>query len=475
MIEAKSISKFFSVINEKGMAEGLAAVLNISLTIPDGRIVTLLGPSGCGKSTFLEILAGLQASTDGEIVIDGKRVLEPLPSTRKEMEDYKRRYRFIPPLANGVFLDRPKHDIAMIFQDYAVFPWMTVVQNVIFALKLRNSGKARLSKKELYEKARYYLNLVDLGSVEYKYPSQLSGGMRQRLALARAPPHPGHRRGVHPQGVEPFDTRRDYPGNQRGCDHRRPEPCPCRGHTGGHFRGRRVVGSIASGRPAGQRGQNHCGHTPRFGGTLPFDPAFGSGGRVSPALLAIVLGFPGCRTGKGTAQDLPLEAPPVITPATYQHTLYNGKPQPIEAKANREGAPLAITHFASLEALERDEGGTAEPPVAVGDYYARIERPAGGGFAAGRAIAVEYHVQKALVAIAAADKQQLYYDGLPETIAVSVDQPVPLTIAYYAAGSAAALDGLPVDPGDYVAKISFGGNANYLGASKDVVLSIVNE
>jgi NitT/TauT family transport system ATP-binding protein len=186
VIEARSITKFFSVVNEKGLAEGLTAVLNISLTIQDGKIVTLLGSSGCGKSTFLEILAGLQAPTDGEIVIDGKRVLEPLPSTRKEMEDYKRRYRFISPLANGVFQDRPRNDIAMIFQDYAVFPWMTAIQNVIFALKLRNSGKTGLSKNELREKARYYLNQVDLGNVEHKYPSQLSGGMRQRLALARA-------------------------------------------------------------------------------------------------------------------------------------------------------------------------------------------------------------------------------------------------------------------------------------------------
>jgi NitT/TauT family transport system ATP-binding protein len=201
VIEAKSITKFFSVINEKGLAEGLTAVLNISLTIPDGKIVSLLGPSGCGKSTFLEILAGLQAPTDGEIRIDGNRVLEPLPSTRKEMEAYKRRYRFISPLANGVFRDRPKHDIAMIFQDYAVFPWMTAIQNVVFALKLRSAGpggpssgagspnpagRGKLSRKELYEKARFFLNQVGLGGAEYKYPSQLSGGMRQRLALARA-------------------------------------------------------------------------------------------------------------------------------------------------------------------------------------------------------------------------------------------------------------------------------------------------
>jgi NitT/TauT family transport system ATP-binding protein len=186
MIEAKSITKFFSVINEKGLAEGLTAVLNVSLTIPDGKILSLLGPSGCGKSTFLEILAGLQAPTDGTIHIDGKLVLEPLPSTRKEMEAYKRRYRFISPLANGVFRDRPKHDIAMIFQDYAVFPWMTVIQNVNFALKLRNPGGGKAAKAERNEKAHYALNQVGLAGTEYKYPSQLSGGMRQRLALARA-------------------------------------------------------------------------------------------------------------------------------------------------------------------------------------------------------------------------------------------------------------------------------------------------
>ncbi|MDR1445619.1 MAG: ABC transporter ATP-binding protein [Treponema sp.] len=188
MIEAKSIGKFFSVINEKGLAEGLTAVLNVSLTIPDGKIVSLLGPSGCGKSTFLEILAGLQAPTDGTIHIDGKLVLEPLPATRKEQIAYRRRYRFISPLANGMFRDHPKHDIAMIFQDYAVFPWMTAIQNVEFALRLRNAGPAgkRLRRNEIREKAALYLNKVDLGVFAHKYPSQLSGGMRQRLALARA-------------------------------------------------------------------------------------------------------------------------------------------------------------------------------------------------------------------------------------------------------------------------------------------------
>jgi len=189
MIEAKSISKFFSVINEKGIAEGLTACLNISLNIPDGKIVSFLGPSGCGKSTFLEILGGLQAPTDGTIHIDGKLVLEPLPATRKEQIAYKRRYRFISPLANGVLRDSPKHDIAMIFQDYAVFPWMTALHNVEFALKLRNAGRkgeARLRRAQITEKALVFLQKVGLAPFANKYPSQLSGGMRQRLALARA-------------------------------------------------------------------------------------------------------------------------------------------------------------------------------------------------------------------------------------------------------------------------------------------------
>jgi NitT/TauT family transport system ATP-binding protein len=87
-----------------------------------------------------------------------------------------------------VFRDHPKHDIAMIFQDYAVFPWMTAIQNVEFALKLRNAGKTqtKLKRSELAEKARFYLHKVGLGVFAHKYPSQLSGGMRQRLALARA-------------------------------------------------------------------------------------------------------------------------------------------------------------------------------------------------------------------------------------------------------------------------------------------------
>lgn len=181
MIEAKNITKFFSLVNDDRTADGNTAVLSVSLSIPEGKFVTFLGPSGCGKSTFLEILAGLQAPTEGEVLIDGKRVLEPLPATRKEMIAYRRRYRFLSPIANSMFRDKPKHDIAMIFQDYAVFPWMTALQNVVFTLKLR--GVERSRRKSL---ARQYLNRVGLSGSENKYPAQLSGGMRQRLAIARA-------------------------------------------------------------------------------------------------------------------------------------------------------------------------------------------------------------------------------------------------------------------------------------------------
>lgn len=181
MIEARNISKFFSVVNEDRTADGVTAVLSVSLSIADGRFVSLVGPTGCGKSTFLEILAGLQAPSEGEVWIDDKRVLEPLPASRKEMESYRRRYRFLSPIANSLFRDRPKHDIAMIFQDYAVFPWMTAIQNIRFTLKLR--GIARGKRDGL---ARRVLARVGLAGSETKYPAQLSGGMRQRLAIARA-------------------------------------------------------------------------------------------------------------------------------------------------------------------------------------------------------------------------------------------------------------------------------------------------
>lgn len=169
------------MINPNGLVEGITVVLSVSLKIEEGEFVAIVGPTGCGKSTFLEILAGLQVPTEGEVYIGGKLVLGPLPSTRKEVEVYQRKYRFLSPIANDLFRDIPKFDIAMIFQDYAVFPWMTALENVFFTLKLRG-----VPKGERGYLARKYLSLVGLNGAENKYLSQLSGGMRQRVALARA-------------------------------------------------------------------------------------------------------------------------------------------------------------------------------------------------------------------------------------------------------------------------------------------------
>ena len=104
----------------------------------------------------------------------------------------------------------------------------------------------------------------------------------------------------------------------------------------------------------------------------------------------------------GDVRDAELEDPPIITSATYQHTLYNGRNQPIEAtSAKNDTPPFVITYFPSEENLEQNIRGTSEAPSEVGDYYARIARPAGNGYRQGRDVKVEYHIQKAMVYIKA--------------------------------------------------------------------------
>ncbi|MEW6081701.1 MAG: ABC transporter ATP-binding protein [Bacillota bacterium] len=181
MIEARGITKFFPVVNPRGIAEGNTALVSVSLKVDAGEFLAIVGTSGSGKSTFLEILAGLQAPTEGEVYVEGKRVLEPLPGTRREMEAYRRKYRFLSPIVNSTFRDMPKSDTAIVFQDGGLFPWMTALENVVFVLKLRG-----MARRERVAWARKYLSLVGLKEGENKYPAQLSGGMRQRVALARA-------------------------------------------------------------------------------------------------------------------------------------------------------------------------------------------------------------------------------------------------------------------------------------------------
>jgi NitT/TauT family transport system ATP-binding protein len=178
MIEVEGISKIFQP--ETG-EDRLLALHSVSLTVGAGAFVSLVGPTGCGKSTFLEILAGLQAPTTGKVRINGKQVLESMSDSCGEGELPRRKYNFLPPFANSLFRDHQRHDVAMIFQDYTVFPWMTARQNILFTLKVR--GVPRSEREDM---VCHYLRLVELDEAAEKYPSRMSGGMRQRLALARA-------------------------------------------------------------------------------------------------------------------------------------------------------------------------------------------------------------------------------------------------------------------------------------------------
>jgi hypothetical protein len=166
-----------------------------------------------------------------------------------------------------------------------------------------------------------------------------------------------------------------------------------------------------------------------------------------------------------------LEDPPIITSATYQHTLYNGQPQPIEVAAAKDVSPFVITYFYSEDDLWNNTGGTTEVPREVGTYYARIERPAGKGYREGKPIKVEYYIQKAFVPIEAEPRQEFNYDGTPK--AVRVNSPVTLTIGYYdETAPSVLLTGPPVQRGRYRAAITYPGDGRYMGISKDIELVI---
>lgn len=135
--------------------DGKAALNGVNAEIEKGELVCILGPSGCGKTTLLRIIAGLESADKGEIIIDGKDCTMLPPS---------------------------KRNFGIVFQSYALFPNMTVEQNILFGL----SEQKKLNKKEQKEKAIEVLGLVDLLEHRNKYPAQLSGGQQQRTALARA-------------------------------------------------------------------------------------------------------------------------------------------------------------------------------------------------------------------------------------------------------------------------------------------------
>jgi len=171
-----------------------------------------------------------------------------------------------------------------------------------------------------------------------------------------------------------------------------------------------------------------------------------------------------------------LEDPPIITSATHQHTLYNGRGQSIEATASKKGAPPpVITYFHSEEDLHADRNGSSVAPNEVGNYFVRIKRPAGNGYRAGEDITVEFHIQKALITISAEVRQEFTYDGKPKAVVFSVDNNVEPSVAYYHAVSTvhrSPLSGPPTERGVYLAIISYSGDAHYMGASKEVELVI---
>jgi multiple sugar transport system ATP-binding protein len=138
----------------KSYPDGAMAVQELSITIAEGEFIILVGPSGCGKSTTLNMIAGLEDISSGELRIGGERVNEKAPKDR---------------------------DIAMVFQSYALYPHMTVRQNIAFPLTL-----AKMKKTEVAEKVEDTARILDLTDVLDRKPSQLSGGQRQRVAMGRA-------------------------------------------------------------------------------------------------------------------------------------------------------------------------------------------------------------------------------------------------------------------------------------------------
>jgi NitT/TauT family transport system ATP-binding protein len=129
----------------------LTAIESLDLTVNDKEFVCVLGPSGCGKTTLLRVIAGLDPATSGEILLDGRSIAGPDPK------------------------------VGIVFQEYSLFPWRSVLENVAFGLEMQ--GMPRDERSRI---AGQYLDLVGLTTFAHSYPSELSGGMRQRVAVARA-------------------------------------------------------------------------------------------------------------------------------------------------------------------------------------------------------------------------------------------------------------------------------------------------
>jgi NitT/TauT family transport system ATP-binding protein len=151
-IRFEQVRKEFAIRGENGgPSRSFTALDDITLDVKSGEFLALMGPSGCGKSTLLDLLGGLEAPTSGRILLDERPI------------------------------EGPARDRGIVFQQYALFPWRTAVQNVEFGLDI-----AGLKSKARREKALHYLDLVGLSAFANRYPHELSGGMKQRVAIARS-------------------------------------------------------------------------------------------------------------------------------------------------------------------------------------------------------------------------------------------------------------------------------------------------
>ncbi|MBN9130009.1 MAG: ABC transporter ATP-binding protein [Paenarthrobacter ureafaciens] len=156
-ISLRNVSKEFTVRASKGgPATRLTAIDSLNLDVRDGEFLTLVGPSGSGKTTLLDLLAGLSTPTSGELLVDGQPVTGP------------------------------GKDRAVVFQQYALFPWRTASANVSIGLEGPGPDGRKLNRRERAAKAKEYLALVGLAGFEDRFPHELSGGMKQRVAIARS-------------------------------------------------------------------------------------------------------------------------------------------------------------------------------------------------------------------------------------------------------------------------------------------------
>ena len=145
MLAVRDIGKRFGTGNDT-----LVAVESVSFEVARGEFVSIIGPSGCGKSTLFNVIGGLVGEFEGTVTVDGERIRGTHPA------------------------------IGMVFQEESTFPWRTVLDNVAFPLEVEG-----IPRRERHERARHFISMVGLNGFERRYPAELSGGMRQRVAIAR--------------------------------------------------------------------------------------------------------------------------------------------------------------------------------------------------------------------------------------------------------------------------------------------------